>query len=262
MVKKDLSIFFILTFFISWVLWIPMIFVGAENFFLRVGGTYGPLIAALLVTGKREKRSGVKTLLMPLLHWRVPIFWYLFTLFSTAIFTLLSIWIYQKSQHTSLVFNDIREIYLVIPVALYILVFSVLGEETGWRGYALPRLQHKYGALVASIIIGLIWGVWHLPLFFIDGNFHKLIPFWLFLVQEVSLSIVLTWIFNRTGGSLLLIHLFHTASNTTIGVLPILPSDTHDDTLPLFILCALLVLFSIIIVMSGGLSKTTIEVEN
>lgn len=233
-----------------------MVFTGEENSLLRVIGTFGPTTAALLLTGNKEGLHGIVKLLKPFLIWRVGFFWYIFSFLSTAVLSLLSIWIYLSCNGNRLMFNDPRKLYLIIPVFIYILVFSVTGEETGWRGFALPALQQKYGALKSSVIIGCIWGFWHLPLFYIEGNFHQNIPFWLFILQDVALSVVITWIYNNTGGSLLLIHLFHAASNTTLGVLPVLPMDTGGDILPLYITCALLTLTALGIIISENLAKS------
>ena len=257
--KKPVSAFFILTFCISWIFWIPMIFMGAENSILRIAGTFGPIIAALLITGFKHGSGGIAELLKPFKIWKVGVFWYLFCLLSTAVLTLSSIWIYLSLDRNELVFNDPTKLYLVIPVFFYVLIFSVLGEETGWRGFALPKLQEKYGALKASLIIGLIWGFWHLPLFFIDGNFHQDIPIWLFILQDVALSVVITWIYNHTRGSLLMVHLFHAASNTTLGVLPVLPMDTGGDLLPLYISFGLLIVLAIFIILSGTLKEQPLK---
>jgi len=252
---EPITTFFILTFCFSWVFWIPMIFIGRDVFLLRVLGTYGPTTIALFITGIREKKKGVVELLESFRRWKVGIFWYLFSFFSTAVLTILSISIYLSLERNNLVFNELSKIYLVVPVFLFVLIFSVLGEEIGWRGYALPKLQEKIGPLRASLIIGVVWGFWHLPLFFIEGNFHRDIPLWLFILQDVALSVVMCWIYNHTKGSLLIIHLFHAASNTTLGVLPILPMDTGGDLLPLYILCGFLVAFALIIILTGNLEK-------
>jgi membrane protease YdiL (CAAX protease family) len=233
-----------------------MLFSDIETTMLRIGGTYGPLLSSLYIVWKTKKIEGIKQLVKPLFLWRVSLWWYLFALFSTAIISLFSIGIYLIIDRNPLQFYDIRTIYLVIPVALYVLVGSVLGEEIGWRGYALPFLQQRFKPLLASTILGLIWGIWHLPLFFIEQNFHTSIPFWIFLIQEVAISIVITWLYNRSKGSLLIIHLFHTASNTTIGVLPILPDRTGGDLLPFYIVCSLLLLFALTLTATGELNRS------
>ncbi len=118
--------------------------------------------------------------------------------------------------------NDPAQWYMIIPAFFQILFFSVLGEEIGWRGYALPLMQKKIGPFLSSIFLGLIWGLWHLPLFWMDGNFHSDIPISLFLLQSIALALILTWLYNRTSESLFTVHIFHAASNTFFG------SFTHN----------------------------------
>ena len=86
----------------------------------------------------------------------------------------------------------------------------ILGERAGEAGYALPRLQTRYGALTASIILGLFWGCWHLPAWLLPGSTQAGLSFPVFLVSVVATSVIFTWLYNSTGGSLLLIIVLHT----------------------------------------------------
>ncbi len=257
--KYPIISFFILTFLISWIFWILQIFLNKELAILRIAGTFAPFICSIIVTLILEGNRGVKRLLKPILNYKFNIVWYLFCLFSTAFLSFTAIGISFSLGFSDFTFNELSKIYLVIPVFLFVLFFSVLGEETGWRGFALKKMLEKMNPIYSSIIIGVIWGFWHLPLFFIEGNFHQLIPFWLFLVQEIALSIVITFIYIKTKKSLLSTHLFHAASNTTLGVLPILPMDTNNNLLPLYIIVILLIILAISIILSKGLK---VEKEN
>jgi membrane protease YdiL (CAAX protease family) len=240
-------LFFLVTFGFSWSLWIPLAVSGRESPVLDIAGRFGPLVAALLVTARDDGRAGLRKLLSGMLIWRVRPGWYAFAFLSTAVIVLAAIGVHVALGGGRPAFNDPSQLYLVIPVFLYVLVLSVAGEETGWRGYALPRLQERWGPLRASLVIGFVWGCWHLPLFWMPGNFHTGIPLGLFILQDVALSVVLTWLFNATGGSLLIVHLFHAASNTTLGVLPVLPQDTGGDLRPLWIAVGLLCAFAVVL---------------
>ncbi len=177
--------------------------------------------------------------------WRVRWWWYLFSLGGTAVFVLAALGLYRLGGgRAALQFNDPNQWYLVFPIFFYVLFFSVLGEEIGWRGFAL---QSSYGPLRASLIIGFFWGAWHLPLFWLPGNFHQSIPLVLFLLQSVALAIIYTWLYNQTKGSLFIAHLFHTASNVTLGLLPVLPTDTGGDMTPLWLTVGLLWAFTLVI---------------
>lgn len=98
-------------------------------------------------------------------------------------------------------------------------------REIGWRGFALGRLQTRFSPVPASLLLGIVWGAWHLPLFFSDGAVQEQIPIVLFVAQTTATSVVYTWVVNRTR-SVLHAVLFHAASNTAVGLFPLLPSDT------------------------------------
>jgi membrane protease YdiL (CAAX protease family) len=107
--------------------------------------------------------------------------------------------------------------------AVYLLIFVTLGEEVGWRGYALPALQARYSALLASLILGVLWGLWHLPVFFNPDTSYSNLPFFLFLPFIVLIAIIMTWLFNSTGGSVLMAMFFHAVLNTADELWKVLP---------------------------------------
>ena len=96
----------------------------------------------------------------------------------------------------------IRALPMVLVKSVYMPIFVTLGEEEGWRGYALPALQARYGALLSSAILGVIWALWHLPVFFNPsvGSYSDL-SFVLWLAYLVPFTILITWVFNSTGGA-------------------------------------------------------------
>jgi membrane protease YdiL (CAAX protease family) len=99
-----------------------------------------------------------------------------------------------------------------------------ISEEFGWRGYALPRLQARWNALVSSIVIGVIWAVWHIPLWFLAGSSQQGSSFGLFLANLVLMSVLYTWLFNNAKGSILVAVFFHAMANTVAQMFPI-PTD-------------------------------------
>ncbi len=238
-IRYPVATFFVLTYAISWAVWVPLAIAQIDHPLYKLG-TFGPTLVALVLTALTGGGAGIKQLLQRLLIWRVHIFWYLFSFLSTAVGVLAAIGLHVWRGGTAPTFNDPAQLYLVIPAFFYVLFTSVVGEELGWRGYALPRLQERHSALMASLMLGLVWGAWHLPLFWIAGNFHQQIPISLFLLQTTGFSILYTWMYNHTRGSLLLMHVFHAASNTTIGVLPVLPMDTGGSLRPLWLVVGLL----------------------
>lgn len=248
--KHSVLTFFIFTYFISWIFWTPLVLWGEGR--LKIIGTFGPFICAVALSYILEGTLGVKRLFKKFFIWKVNYFWYLFSFLSTGAAVMISIGIYSLMGGQKLQFNDISQWYLIIVAFLYVLFLSVLGEEAGWRGFALPRLQQNYNALTSSLIIGVSWGLWHFPLFLMKGNFHETIPITLFIIQDVALSVIYTWMYNNTRGSLLLAHLFHAASNVTLGVLPILPMNTGGDIRPLWITVIILIIIAVSIVFKYG----------
>jgi len=243
--RTRLILFFIITFFLSWLFW----FCGAGgNTLFHVLGMFGPAITALILVIVCEGSSQAKRIFSNLVRWRVGYRWYLFVFGSALLIPLLAILIFSWQGGTIIQTNNPRQWYLIIPAFIQILILNVLGEEIGWRGYALPRLQRRFTPIVSSLILGAVWWLWHLPLFLIEGNFHQQIPLSLFFLQSTTLSILMTWLYNRTHEGLLIIHLFHTASNTFLGVLPIMPENTQGSLVPLWIAVALLSLLTGLVV--------------
>lgn len=100
----------------------------------------------------------------------------------------------------------------------------LITEETAWRGYALPRLRRRFDPLAASAVLGLLWGLWHLPLFFIPGSFQSSIPFVGFLVSALATSVIIGWVFNRARGSVLVVALFHGFTDVVIAFTGVMTS--------------------------------------
>ena len=108
----------------------------------------------------------------------------------------------------------------LIPLAIAVSTPFQAGEEIGWRGYALPRLADRFGLKVASVLLGIIWAAWHLPQFYIAGadTYHQSFVMW--ALQVIALSVVFAWLYARSGGSLLLVMLLHSAINNTKDIVP------------------------------------------
>jgi len=138
----------------------------------------------------------------------------------------------------------------LIPQVIVILLIS-LGEEFGWRGFALPRLQERFSALNASLLLGLVWGFWHLPGFLIGAGVPSDLPFAMFLFWIVLASILMTWVYNHTGGSILSAILMHSAANATFNYLPLLPQWVGQLTTFSIFLALLSVLVAVVVTRLG-----------
>ena len=228
---------------ISWTLWAVAANSASMRPILSNLCAFGPTVAALIVLSRRP--GELPALWQRLLIWRCDIRTYLFVFGITAIGCALALGLDLMINGTGPVFPTVSPVYLPLLVFVFVLLFSVAGEELGWRGYALPELLKRVGPLAASLVLGIIWAIWHLPLFYIAGNFHTDIPIALFGIQIVAFSILYTAVHLRTGGSLLMVHLFHAASNTTIGIFPILPVQRDGSSTALWIAVGFLVVLAI-----------------
>lgn len=229
--STDLVPFFILTFAISWGFWsLPLLEAAGlvsnplSPTLTRLFGAFGPSVAAIVLAGA-DGRQALTRLLGRFGRWRVRPRWYAVALFLPAAVSLTGTTVSILLGHPVPDFSTppVRELYPLPPEAvdlgveiLFPIVFvqtlllsSPMGEEIGWRGYALPRLQSNRSALWASVILGVIWGVWHLPLFFVPGDPLGDTMLSTHLVVIIAWSILFTWVFNNTDGSLLLVLLLH-----------------------------------------------------
>jgi len=109
---------------------------------------------------------------------------------------------------------------MIVPIGLLILLLGAYPEEFGWRGYALPRMLKRWNPLVASLILGVIWGIWHLPLHFIETTTQYHIPIGEYLLQTILLTILYTWLYRKTQRSLLAMAMFHLSSNLAGAIFP------------------------------------------
>ena len=201
---------------IPWWLWLlaPVAYLGGV----------APSVAGLVVTARTEGRGAVRRLVRSLVNGRLPFRWYLFTLLLPPAVTALSIGLVDDSVNwRAFAFGSvIRNVPVAYALAL---PFGPLGEELGWRGYALPRLLGRFGPLGATLIIGVMWTFWHVPMMlWMPGasipDFMGLTTFSVavYLGHITAISAVMTMIYLRTGGSVLMAVLAHLAFNTAESV--------------------------------------------
>ena len=177
---------------------------------LWVLGGLGPAIAAFAIAAAGDGREGIRALARGMLHWRLGR-WYLLLLAPLPV-GAAAVLIAAVTGPAELDMAGLAEWYL-LPVLFVGGVILGGFEEVGWRGYLLPRLQERWSALTASVAVGLVWSVWHTPLFLMQGTTQASVSIVWFTVQAVALSIVLTWAYNSTRGSVLLAVLAHGALN-------------------------------------------------
>ncbi len=227
---------------------------------LSVMAGYGLAIAALIMTGLTIGRRGVVGLLKRYLIWRVGWRWYaaaflllpaciLAGVLLNAAFTRSPIDFSQVMAHN--IFGpSINLVVYILPFFLFDLLTN--GEEMGWRGYVLPRLQLKSTALVSSLILGVIWGFWHLPIFL--GHWSP-VTFLLFMIKVPVEAILFTWVYNNTRGSLLLVALMHAASNTAGVFLPVANTVSSANLGALVFQVAVEIFVALTVVAASGADR-------
>jgi uncharacterized protein len=237
MIKKyALVFFFLLAYLFTWSNRLPQALnslgitsVQVPGFLTLLSG-YGPALAAIIVASLAYGRQGRRDLFGRLLRWRVGIQWYLIALFLPAFVIVLAITLNNWTGGTSPDFSAAGFPFgpagtplwqkILILFLVFTLGFDGPGEEIGWRGFALPKLLESRSPILSSLILGTLWAIWHFPYALTEGTFLAEVPLHWFFISLLAQSIIYTWIFINTNGSLLLALLFHAAGNVTSNLLP------------------------------------------
>ena len=208
--RHPLITFFVLAFALSW--WpIPLYAAGLAPGTIAA---FGPFLAALIVLAVVQGKVGVVGLLRRMVRWRVGFHWYLVALLLPVVIfgvaAALNVLLFG-AQASSAVLSGWTGLFSTFALSLLIPGIGGSWEEPGWRGYALPRLQAGRSALFASLILGVVWALWHLPLMVI-GQVQLSDP-----LVIVAWTVVFTWLFNNTNGSVLIAMLMHNMYNVSGG---------------------------------------------
>src|SRR5215217_8216180 len=246
LIRHPLVSFFTLAYAFTWLAWSPWFLSedgvgllpydaeGISNYLNTVALIVGPTLSAFVMTGATEGREGVRGLLRRIVLWRVGLGWYLFVLLGIPAIILLST-VFLPGALASFEASAVPSTLFLYVVAgpVFLFIGGPVFEEIGWRGFALPRLQRLHGPLVGSLILGTLWGLWHLPLFLIpswDTPHGSLPEVALFVILAVSIAVVLTWVFNNTKGSVLLAILAHGSINSAaVSVYALFPAPAVTD---------------------------------
>lgn len=215
-------IFFVVTYVVTWSLWFAAGFmpIAGPRWLLFLLGTFAPGFVALWLTGRDSGRSGVSALLRRLIDWQVSARWYVFAISYIVVIKLVVAVLHRVTTGAWPRFGEVP-LYLMLAATIgSTLVGGQTGEEIGWRGYALPRLAARFGLGVGSLLLGVLWATWHLPLFFVPeaSTFGQSFP--LYFTQVTALSVAMAWLYSNTRGSLLPVMLMHAAVNNTKDIVP------------------------------------------
>jgi membrane protease YdiL (CAAX protease family) len=229
--QHPLRCYFFLAYAVSWLGWLPLVLsqtgLGLLPFHppllpAILGGALGPIAAGFLMTAITSGRAGVRQLLRRFLLWRVGVQWYVFAILGIPALMLVGVPPIIPGALTTFRFSTLLPTLLMYAGIFVVQFFiSPLAEEPGWRGFALPRLQEGYGPLKGTLLLGLLWGCWHFPLFLVPGYdgagtglFGVALSFGEFLLSVFAIAIIITWVFNHTRGSLLLVMMVHAATDS------------------------------------------------
>ena len=230
----EVILFFLLTFAVTWTAWLAPAALGvpATSFWFGPGGplfllgVFAPGLVAIALTACRSRSTGVRALLHGIRRWDVGARWYLFALSYMVAIKLGAAVIHRAWSGAWPAFGETPLLLMLLATIPSTAVQA--GEEVGWRGYVLPRLAARLGLGVASLLLGVIWALWHLPLFFLAGTGSDGQSFPVYLLHVCAFSVAIGWVYWKTGGSLLLVMLLHAAINNTSGLVPGTPPGGDD----------------------------------
>lgn len=277
--RYPLTCFFLLAYGISWMAWTPYALstsglglekdihipsvLGSTQLVGMLPGAYlGPLTAAFVVTAIADGRPGLRHWARRLVRWRVGLRWYLGVLFLVPAAVLLATCalpgaLAQIRVPAAVVFAA------YLPMLIVQFLTTAVAEEPGWRDFALPRLQRRFGPVAGTAILGMLWGGWHLPLFLTEWGGWPHVS-WVQPVEFVAccipLSLIMTWVFNRTGQSLPLVMLLHAGINSTYSLVwpEVFPNlSVNRDTLHAQLLGSVVVAGLLLIATRGNLGLRT-----
>jgi uncharacterized protein len=253
--RHPLVAFFVMAYAFSWLVWAPWVLGGdgagllpinisqtASGYLNATAILAGPTLAAFIMTATTEGREGVRRLLGRYVLWRVGLRWYMFALIGVPLIMLLGTMVYSMELPNLGALGGPSYLFsYLLSFALVTVLGGPLLEEGGWRGFALPRMERLHGPLLASLILGILWALWHLPEFLVPSwtaamGGGNIVDITLFTITAVTFTIVITWVFNNTRASLLLAILVHASIDTFGGTLAaIFPAKAVTSAFPYMI---------------------------
>jgi membrane protease YdiL (CAAX protease family) len=264
--KKPIA-FLIFTFIFTWGLWLPSILTGlgidlgidAETYTAITVpiGAFAPLLVALAFVIKQEGWQGGWHFFRQAFDLKVKPIYLIAAFLIPLIIHAISHYLaprmgFPVADTLFPAISGLPSIIIAIPYFFLMLIIGGGQEEFGWRGYAQAPLQKRIGVIPASLLIGLVWGIWHLPLWVMPGDGHSTYPFIAFLIMTTSISIIYGWLYNASNQKLVTVIIFHAMSNTAAPLLPFLimqegtPENAYWVYAAINVLAAVLVGFVII----------------
>lgn len=225
-------LYFVLAFAITWVIWLPGVLATWGWIELPVPfivfffiGTWGPFLAASIVTYRESGWGGVKAFWRRGLDWKIGVRWIVVIVGIALLASAVPLGVHLLLGGPPPASTLLSVPWMIVPVVATYFLTGGGNEEWGWRGFALDRFQARWSPLASAVILGLIWGLWHLPLFFIQytAQYHE--PLWLFMLLAPGMSVLHSWVYNGTGGNLVAAWLLHAAIGGAWEVFPLAQPD-------------------------------------
>lgn len=208
----QLGIYFLLAFLIAWSTWFPAFSHPHSLKLLSFIGLFAPALSAIAIAYATDRKQGVKALLGRYKILRFHAGWYVFAVLFIPLLFIIALLVDSVFFHIHLKNLLLSGSPVIVPISFIWLMFINSGEEIGWRGFALPRLEKLLkNPIYASLILGIFWSLWHLPIYLVPGQ--SSIPLYLFLFFTIGLSFIYTVVFNQTQGSLLPVVLLHASTD-------------------------------------------------
>lgn len=249
--------FLVLAFAWSWSCWqlSPLLKAGSPMVAtaLSLIGGFGPSLAAVVVVAHQGGWVGLRFWLTRCLQWRVGWRWIAVAFFFPAACMAMA-----GLAHVALggiLPESPASGHMPLAAANFILVFLVggpLGEEFGWRGYAVPVMQRRWGWRVSSVALGGVWALWHLPLFYSADTAQSQLPMGWYALSVIASSVLFSWLYNRTRGSTFPVLMLHTSVNAWSLVIPVMVMPDGSNLRPFQLMVSILVFTALMLLLFGG----------
>lgn len=268
--RRPLTWFFVMAYALSWAAWTPYVLsenglgilhfsfpsiLGTGQLLGVMPGAYlGPILSAFVVTAVAQGRPGLRAWRGRLTKWRVGWRWYAAIILGVPAVLTVALTVLGDTIPTM---PGIAMLAAFLPGLILQMVTTGIAEEPGWRDFAMPLLQRRYGPLLGTLIVGPLWGAWHLPLFLTewggpDVTWETPVEF---IITAIAFSFVMTWVFNRTGESLPLVLLLHAGVNNffSFAAAGMFPTLTQQGTTQAFLFASIAIAFTVLLATRGRL---------
>ncbi len=233
---KEISLFLAITFILTWGIWLlalSKLNLTLSNETLILIGTWIPSFVGILMTYKSNGINGLIKLVKSIFNIRISVKWYLY-IFGVMPAIMAIAYVYLSLSGSAIPKSEFP-LYAFPLVFMYIMILmGPLGEEAGWRGFLFKKMISRYTPFYASVVVGLIWSLWHLPLFFMEttiqaklaNDYNFTLAFCGYIIYTLMITIQISIVYINTKGNILAVILFHTMANASLGMMPLILSKS------------------------------------